>query len=71
MANPDEGLVEFTSMTEEECRLAREHRDEIEDHGATEVHVHERGGHPNKIEIWAPTQEDAERAADYYTGLYT
>lgn len=62
-------VVEFSSMTAAECQVARKHVNSLQDHGAAEVIVQSREGHPSRVEIWAHTQADAKKAADHYTKL--
>lgn len=69
MANPDEALVEFSSMTEEECQIAVDNKPAIKERGATAVFVKRRDGHPNRIEVWGPTQEAVDRAAEFFIDL--
>lgn len=66
MANPDECVQEFSSLTEEELQVAEEFEDEIKDAGATYISIKRSEDSPNKMEIWGPTVESVEEATETY-----
>jgi len=64
-----ECLQEFSSMTTEECQVARENRESIKQHGAESILIRESDSAPNRIEIWAYTDEELQNAVEYYIAL--
>ena len=62
-------FVEYSSLRDEELQVAREHREDIKAKGATELHIKEQENAPNKLFIYAYTQEEADNAAEYYNEL--
>lgn len=66
MADPDEVVQEFSSLSESELQIAEEHEDEIKNAGATYIHTYRRDEHPNRMEIWGPTQEAVDNATERY-----
>lgn len=64
MANLDECVIEFTSMSAKECEIAQKNKNVLCDNGASSVLVLTSENKPNKIEIWGPTYRDVEKVAD-------
>lgn len=70
MADPDEVVREYSSITEAECSLFEEYEDALLEAGATHVYVQRREDHPNRAELWGPTVDAVEAAVERYSELH-
>lgn len=69
MSKPDESVNEYICVTNEECEVAKKHKDKIKNNGATHVRIIQSKNQPNKIYIWGPDQVSVNKASDYYETL--
>lgn len=71
MTRPDECLEEYVHLTDEECNIAVENREDIKNKGASCIIISNNDSDmdPNRVRIWGPTEESVKKAAEYYDKL--